>query len=342
MGYTNVYSLQGGLEAWREVYGDVLIEEYKTVGHNISVSFDASGPIIEITPIEFNYTAGGDCGCGCNQSSPNEVPTNVNSTVLEEDENHRVILIIYEINGTVYETVIETTILWSFEEVTDKENRTGSFVHVVTSTEGNVNEHYELSYDVNSTDYELRISTLLIPLDNGVGYNSSSTVMSYRPVNESEVTSIDSVAINGTVTLSELYSVLGKVSAELSELYAEEGYGGLATSYEAMGMEARFVSGLIETELKRYDWGILSNKATLNDPGFWTCLRGSLFCGGGVGVVIGCAVGTMGTGLVACLAAVFGVSSLGIMAAIASGTGVIWGCIVTCCCSGYDPCCDLL
>ena len=81
------------------------------------------------------------------------------------------------------------------------------------------------------------------------------------------------------------------------------------------------------SRLKYSEWlrGILSSMATLSDPGFWTCLEGALFCGAGIGAVIGCAVATMGAGFVACLAAVFGVSSFGIFAAIASGTGVIWG-----------------
>lgn len=78
------------------------------------------------------------------------------------------------------------------------------------------------------------------------------------------------------------------------------------------------------------------------DPGWLECIIGSIICGAAIGAVIGCAIVTMGVGLIACLATVFGISAGGIAAAIAAGVGVVWGCVVACCCMGYGPCCDLL
>jgi len=47
--------------------------------------------------------------------------------VLEQDENHIVILLTYEFDDTTYEFTVANTLLWSYNELSNEINRTAYF-----------------------------------------------------------------------------------------------------------------------------------------------------------------------------------------------------------------------
>ena len=159
--------------------------------------------------------------------------------------------------------------------------------------------------------------------------------MNYAPAGKSGLTSLEFVEFNSSVTLSQQYTILGKVY----EKSGDETLTQLAQGYQVMEKESKNLAKLVEKQLQQYNREILKSSAIIMDYGFWECLFASIVCGAAIGVVIGCAIATMGVGFIACLAAVFGVPTGAVWVAIATGAGVIGACVIFCCCLGYEPCC---
>lgn len=284
----------------------------------------------------------GKVGC----PSGNE-PTNITSTVLEQEESHTVILLTYEVNGTTFEVTVARTLLWSYEELTDEVNRTASFVSTEITAEDVSMQFYSLSYLVQHVEYNLTVYTHLTPL-NLETYNTSFTIISYAPAGKSEVTSFESVEFNSSVTLSQQYAVLGKVAKEVGKIYEKSGnetLAKLAEGYYTMEEEAKGLSKLVEKQLQEYDREILTCTAIIEDARLAVCIFGILetfrlifYCLQPLAptwvIVAACCAD-----LYAIFLGVLGVCilSLGIACLIALAAAILLGMVALAGCWGYCP-----
>jgi len=222
--------------------------------------------LLQIEPLLLRQT--GCIPCAQNQTCPSgNEPTDIQFTVLGQEENHTVILLTYEVNGTTFEVTIARTLLWSYNELTDKINRTSSLMSTEITAEDTSMEFYSLSYLVQHVEYNLTLYTTLTPV-NSEAYNSSFTIMNYVPAGKSEVTSFEFIEFNSSVTLSQQYAILGKVAKEIGKVYEKSGNETLvqlAQSYYTMEKEAKHLSKLVEKQLQEYDLQILQGSAVLMD-----------------------------------------------------------------------------
>jgi len=291
-GFTKVYNMLGGILAW--INADYPIW---TTYHYITVD-GIEEPIIQIEPLLLYQTGCSSCtdnqesctSCTDNQECPDDSESiTITSTVLEQDENHIVILLIYEFDGTIYEFTIVNTLLWSYNEITNEINRTAYFNSIEITTDDMYIQFYQLYYLVQHEEYNLTLSTRLTPL-NSETYNSSYTILSYIPTSGESITSMEIVKFNSPVKLSQQYGILGKVSKEMAKIYEESedvSLVQLAQNYFIIEDEAEFLSKLVEKQLSEYNMQILESSAILTDvAGDPICL---FICG--IAIAEGCGLG---------------------------------------------------
>jgi len=244
-----------------------------TTFHNVTVNIVDGEIVLQIEPLLLPET--GCVSCAENQTCPSgNKPTNITSTVLEQEESHIVILLTYEVNGTTFEVTIAKTLLWSYEGLTDEVNRTASFVSTEITAEDVSMQFYSLSYLVQHVEYNLTVYTNLTPL-NSETYNTSFTIMNYAPADKSGPTSLEFVEFNSSVTLSQQYAILGKVAKEVGKVYEKSGnetLAQLAEGYYNMEEEAKVLSKLVEKQLQEYDNLIISSNALIIDAVDLECL----------------------------------------------------------------------
>jgi len=260
-GFTKVYNMIGGILAWIEAGYPIY-----TTSHHVTVNIIEEEIQLQIEPLLLHQT--GCASCAQNQTCPGGSKlANITSTVLEQDEDHTVILLTHEVNGTTFEVTMTHTLLWSYNGLTDEASRTVSFVSTEIAAEDTSIGFYSLSYHVQHEEYNLTLYTNLVALDSET-YNSSLTIMSYTPAGESGPTSLEFVKFNSTVTLSQHYAVLGKVAKEVGKLYEKRGdetLAQLAEGYYVMKEEAKYLSKLVEKQLQEYDKEIINSSAILMD-----------------------------------------------------------------------------
>jgi len=259
--FTKVYNMLGGILAWIDASYPIY-----TTSHHVTVDIVDEEILLQIEPLLLLQT--GCIPCAQNQTCPScNEPTDIQSTVLEQEENHTVILLTYKVNGTTFEVTIAWTVLWSYNELTDQANRTTRFISTEITAEDTSTQFYRVSYMVQHVEYNLTLYTNLAPL-NAETYNSSFTIMNYAPAGKSEVTSLEFVEFNSSVTLSQQYAILGKVAKEIGKVYeksGDENLTQLAQSYYTMEEEAKYLSKLVEKQLTEYDLQILQSSAVLID-----------------------------------------------------------------------------
>lgn len=257
-----------------------------TTFHNVTVNMVDGEIVLQIEPLLLPER--GCISCAENQTCPSgNEPTNIQSTILEQEESHIAILLTYEVNGTTFEVTVARTLLWSYEELTDEVNRTASFVSTEITAEDVSTQFYSLSYLVQHEEYNLTAYTNLTPL-NSETYNSSFTIMNYAPA-EKPVISMEFVEFNSSVTLSQQYAILGKVAKEVGKVYEKSGdetFAQLAQGYYTMEEEAKHLAKLVEKQLQQYNKEILKSSAILMDDACSDCLA---WCEPWVGI-IGCGV----------------------------------------------------
>jgi hypothetical protein len=193
--------------------------------------------------------------------------------MLEEDENHTLILLTYEADGTSGEFIIANTLLRSYSDLTNGINKTMKLVSTEITTQDSSIQFYRLSYYVQRMEYNLTLYTFLTPLNSEI-YNASFTIMDYTPASNIGVTSLEFVKFNSSVTLSQLYANIGEISEKMAQTYKKSGdttLTQLAKSYNNMENEARYLSKLVKIELPEYNKVILKSSAILMDD-FWSCL----------------------------------------------------------------------
>lgn len=266
--FTKVYNMLGGILAWIEADYPLY-----TTSHYVEVNMIDEEILLQIEPLLLHQTA---CvSCAQNQTCPSgNEPTNITSTVLEEEENHTVTLLTYEFNGTTFEVTVAKTLLWSYNQLTDEANRTASFISTEITAEDTSTQFYSLGYLVQHMEYNLTVHTVLTPL-NSQAYNSSFTIMNYAPADKSELMSLEFVEFNSSVTLSQQYAILGKVAKEIGKVYEKSGnemLAQLAEGYYNMEEEAKHLSKLVEKQLQEYDNLIISSNALIIDALDLECL----------------------------------------------------------------------
>jgi rhodanese-related sulfurtransferase len=264
-GFTEVYNMLGGITAWMQADYPIY-----TSYHYVTVDSAGKKPLLQIDPLLLFET--GCIPCAQNQAS-SSVPANVTSTMLEEDENHTLILLTYEADGTSGEFIIANTLLRSYSDLTNGINKTMKLVSTEITTQDSSIQFYRLSYYVQRMEYNLTLYTFLTPLNSEI-YNASFTIMDYTPASNIGVTSLEFVKFNSSVTLSQLYANIGEISEKMAQTYKKSGdttLTQLAKSYNNMENEARYLSKLVKIELPEYNKVILKSSAILMDD-FWSCL----------------------------------------------------------------------
>ncbi len=349
-GFTNIYNMLGGILAWIDADYPIW-----TTQHYITVD-GIEEPIIQIEPLLLYLTGypcctdnQGSCtSCTDNQECPDDSESiTITSTVLEQDENHIVILLIYELDGTIYEFTVVNTLLWSYNELTNEINRTAYFYSNEIIIEDMSIQFYQLYYLVQHEEYNLTLYTWLTPL-NSETYNNSFTIISYEPADEKFITSMEIVKFNSPVTFSQQYAILGKVSEEMAKIYEKSGDESLAQlvrAYNTMEKEAKFLSKLVKKQLSEYNMQILESLAILTDVcGDPLCLivcnvillfgygaGTTLICTAACGIICGACAGAWYT-CVACVLCIAGCGGLATtLGALVQIYGIEPGCWWFCC-----------
>lgn len=277
-GFTKVYNMLGGITAWIEAEYPVY-----TTYHSVTVdTLGRRGIHVEIEPLLLQM---GCTSCNENQECPSESEiTNVQITVLEEEENYTVILVTYELDGTAFEVTIARSLLWSYNKHTYSAIKTANFTLTEITTEDTTLQYYSLSYVVQHMEYNLSIYTYLKPL-NPETYNSSFTIVNYTPVAELEVPSFELLEFNSQVTLSQLYASLDKVAKKMGKAYMKDGMMNgeitlvqLTHNYYKMAKEIKCFSQIVKKQLQEYDRTILESSAILRDASWWECLAWMVYC----------------------------------------------------------------
>jgi len=263
-GFTKVCNMLGGINAWMQADYPIY-----TSNHHVTVDFaDYSNKIqFDIEPLLLYQE---NCTSCQNQNliySGSSTPTNVTATVLEEGENHTLLLIAQNINDTVIYYTVNKTLLWRYNELENKLNRTITLTSIIVTKDDKSTQVFRLSDDVEHEDYNMTLSTILYPLDQNT-YNSSFTAMNYAPTGKTEIRSSEWVDFNEPLTWSQLYTALGKVANELANEYKkskDENLKQFSKRYCTMANEAKLLSTVIKTHLSDYDKTILENSALIMD-----------------------------------------------------------------------------
>jgi len=253
-GFTKVYDIIGGITAWVEAELPIW-----TVTHFVSVG---PGSSMEIAPLLFQQT---DCdSCGQNTTC---TPPEFQTVILEQDEHHIVQLTTFEFNGTTFEVTTTTTIIWQFSETSRIMNKTAAFVSTqITSSDFNM-LLYGLKYQINHTDYFLSVETGLTPLDSD-SYNKSSTMVFFKPVEDSDIVSLEFINLAKPAKLSQIYEDIALVVKKVGKEYEESSddiHRTLARRYGIIRDDVDSLSKLVKTSLTEYDKTVLESIAIVFD-----------------------------------------------------------------------------
>jgi hypothetical protein len=161
--------------------------------------------------------------------------------------------------------VVNVATIRNYTEVLKGVEKRGVFIHV-KAVESEVVEYYVLGSTIKHADFNLSISTLLIPLSEEA-YNYSITPIDYVPSKEGGRLSLELVGVNSSVTLSRLYSVLGVVVQELSNVYQESGEFTLFEGYRVVEKALAELTEIVESKLAEYDKTILTSFTVITDSG---------------------------------------------------------------------------
>ena len=271
LGFTNLFNVLGGIAEWVEAG-----YPFDTTAHNVIVG---PGSSLQIEPLLLELAGCSSCPEGETCGDTSEF-LGVESTVLEEDVDHTIIIYTSEIDDDVYELTVSIYMLWSYEEKTSEANRTAGFFEVEVTGMGFSFFYYSFRYQVQHVAYYFVMVTNLVPLD-ATTYNSSGTLARLVPNDEPELKSLEFVEFESSISLSSLYKDLSHVAKKIGCIYDETGneeYVKLAQNYFIMEDEIKAVSKLVKGHLNEYDHVILQSSAVLADD-VWSCLTCNILMG---------------------------------------------------------------
>lgn len=107
--FTKVCNMLGGILAWIEADYPIY-----TTSHYVTVNVVDEEILLQIEPMPISTSK-----CPCEDECPScgSQFMFVNLTVLEQEEDHMRMFLVYELNDTTLEVTIATTRLWSYAEV---------------------------------------------------------------------------------------------------------------------------------------------------------------------------------------------------------------------------------
>lgn len=151
------------------------------------------------------------------------------------------------------------------------------------------------------------------------------------PAGKSELVSLELVEFNSSVTLSQLYAVLGKVAKEVGKVYEKSGdetLAQLAQGYYTMEEEAKGLSKLVEKQLQEYNKKILRSSCYPDDAGsIWNCVNCLVW------IAINAALDPTCTVCVACVTGIIWVWWLVVACIATCGYCIVsWAAVVLDCC----------
>ncbi|MCX8204910.1 MAG: rhodanese-like domain-containing protein [Candidatus Nezhaarchaeota archaeon] len=222
-GFTKVYNMLGGILAWIEAGYPIY-----TTYHYVTVNVIGKRVSTNIKPLLLYQAGCTSCGyqlCAQNQiclSAGAGTPANVMVITIEQSEKVTITLITYEVDDVIYEVTVTQALLWSYSELIDEMSKAAAFVSVkVAAGEASI-QFYSLSYIVQHKEYNLTLLTILTPRDSET-YDSSFTIVNYAPAGKSKLVSLEFVEFNSSVTLSQQYAILGRVTKEIGKVYKKSG-----------------------------------------------------------------------------------------------------------------------
>ena len=261
-GFTKIYNMIGGILAWIDADYPIW-----TTSHHITVDeiTDTNFELL-IEPQLLYYT--GCYSCDENYECPSQSESiSITSEVLEQGENYLKTITYYDFNGTVYESIHTTTLLWSYDEVTNNINKTIYFTSTEIMSENSLFQFYQLDYFIDHQNYKLTIHTTLEP-QNLDTYSVALSTIKYVPVNGKPITSMEFIKFNMSVTLSQQYDILANIAEEMAEIYKKSDDQDIMTLHEGyinIGDEFSSLSELVKEQLAAYDYHILESYAALAD-----------------------------------------------------------------------------
>jgi len=280
-GFVHVYNMIGGILAWIDAGYSLY-----TTSHHATVSIVEEDIKLQIEPALLDPV---DCGCR-DQNQPrsiNSMPTEIASTVIQQDSNQTRMTLSYLLNGETYEVTIVRTLMWNYIEVGEDFNRTAILTYTESMTEDSSFKFYQLRYQVKHTDSVFVASTLLIPVDSRT-YGSAFTSIMYIPVEKSKITTLEIVDFNTSALLSQQYLVYGKVANKIGKAYEksdDEMLVQFGERYQNIEKESKTLSRLIRTQLDEYDKLTQNIHGSIID-GFWECFWCEVACN--LAVAAGC------------------------------------------------------
>jgi hypothetical protein len=210
-------------------------------------------------------------GCiSCSENNESNIEGdsfNYTTEILEQEDDHLKILIVYKINESIIEMTVLYTLLWDYVKIMNDRNKTGLFFSIEFFSEALYMKIYRLMYLVQTKEYIMTVDTDLFPL-NSEYYNSSSTVVTFEFIGGKEITSLEIIEFNTPVSLSQHYSLLGRISNRLAHSYKRSGDKNLrqlTKAYRIMKRELLHIALLVKTQLSEYDLLIFNASALLSD-----------------------------------------------------------------------------
>jgi len=261
-GFAKVYNMIGGILAWIDSdYPIWTTSHYITVDEITDEKFE-----ILIEPLLLYYSGCHSCSENRECSSQSE-SISITSEVLEQGEDHKIVLITYELNGITYEYIFTYTLLWSYNKFTSKFNKSAYFISTEITSDDFYVQFYQLDYSIYHENYNLTIHTQLDPL-NSETYNNSFTSIKYVPVNAKTETSMEIIKFNIPLKLSQQYFFLAKITKELAKLYKkskDQNLKELYYAYTDIKEGIASLSKLVKKQLVEFDFQILEGDAVLID-----------------------------------------------------------------------------
>ncbi len=285
--FNKIYNLIGGIESWTEI--GLMIW---SLSHNVKIN-SGSIPKIQIKPRIPNIS---NC-FSCNNGSTNgdSCGLNITQEILEEDDQHKLVRMLYSHDNITDEVITEVTYLLRYMENNEQQKRSLSFNRIESTYNDESLPQYSLVYNVECSTYNFSIYTILIPLDSD-HFNISSTTIYFIPLDKRAVTS-DIVEFDETILkLSELYKYLSKTAKKLGKKYEkyfqnseDENIENMGENYYKIKDETKYLSTLVKKHLKDSDLYIIKSIAVISDVcipegvlicgliNLWGCNWGSLF-----------------------------------------------------------------
>jgi hypothetical protein len=264
--------MEGGITAWMQAgYPIDTTNHYVTVEstHHNKYSVDIQSLLLRQST-----------GCTSGDVSTPEI-SDVTITIIEDTGNHTVTRLTYYLNGSIVESTVEKTLLWTQSEVMSNANRTITLLSLEVVTENNTLTAYNLKDIVQHENYDISIDTTLV--SSTEGYGSALTNMSYTPTTDKGLSSFEIAEFNSSMTLSQHYKQLGNVAKDMAQVYQRSEnrtLKELSSAYRTMNTEAKALSNIVQTQLSEYDNTIDHAFAYLTDD-WLSCVACAGACVGG-------------------------------------------------------------